>query len=82
MVLRGVSKANLYLGVLQGTKIADGFYTRRSAGCSVVARDVPSWHRGGVVVFYRASPRFAIEAIQQFGPNIFIFQLDTGYRRW
>ena len=40
--------------------------------------DALSRHRGGVAVFYRPSPLFAVEAVRQFGPNIVSFQLATG----
>ena len=48
----------------------------------VVATDVPSLHCGIVAVFCRASPRFTVEAIQQFGPNVVIFQLAMSGRWW
>ena len=32
LALRGMSQANMDLGILQETKITDGVYTRRSAG--------------------------------------------------
>ena len=69
------------LGIFQETKLTDVIYTRRSSGYSVVVTDVLSRHREGVAVFYRPSPRFAVEAVQQFGPNIVGFQLVKGGRR-
>ena len=33
-------------------------------------------------MFYRASPWFAVEAIQKFGLNFVRFQMATGERRW
>ena len=33
-------------------------------------------------MFHRPAPHFAVEAVQQFGPNIVGFQLATGERRW
>ena len=50
--LRGVSQANMDLGILQETKLTDGIYTRGSASYSVVATDAPSRHRGGVTIFH------------------------------
>ena len=50
--LRGMSQANIGLGIFQETKVTDGIYTRGSAGYSVVATDAPSRHCGGVEVFY------------------------------
>ena len=44
--------------------------------------DTPSRHRGGVAFFHRPAPHFAVEAVQQFGPNVVGFQLVTGARRW
>ena len=44
--LRGVSQANMDLGILQETKLTDGVYTRGSAGYKVIVTDAPSRHRG------------------------------------
>ena len=68
--LQGVAQANMDLGIFQETKCTDSIHTRASAGYSVVATDVPSQHRGGVEVFYRPSPHFAVEAVRQFGLNV------------
>ena len=62
--LRGMSQANMDLGILQETKITNGVYTRGSAGYKVIATDVPSRHRGGVALFYCLTPRFAVEAVE------------------
>ena len=80
--LRGVSQANMDLGILQETKLTEGIYTRGSAGYSVIATDAPSRHRGGVAIFYRPAPHLAVEAARKFGPNVISFQLSTGARRW
>ena len=40
--LRGMSQANMDLGILQETKLTDGVYTHGSAGYNVIATDVPS----------------------------------------
>ena len=75
-----MSQANMDLDIFQETKLTDGIYTRRSAGYSVVATDTPSRHHGGVEIFHRPAPHFAVEAVQQFGPNVIGFQLVTGAR--
>ena len=80
--LRGMSQANMDLGILQVTKLTDGVYTRGSAGYSIIATDAPSRHRGGVTIFYRSEPHFVVEAVEKFGPNIIEFQLATGAWRW
>ena len=77
--LQGMSQANLDLGIFQETKLTDGVYTHGLAKYSVVTTDTPSGHRGGVAVFYWPSPRYAVEAIQQFGPNVVRLQLAKGY---
>ena len=82
MALRGMSQANMDLGILQETKLTYGIYTRRLAGYSVIATDAPSRHRGGVALFYRSEPHFVVEAVEKFGPNVLGFQLATGERRW
>ena len=80
--LRGMSQAKMDLGIFQETKVAAIIYTCRSDGCIIVATDVPSQHRGGVAVFYRPAPHFAVEAIYQFGTNVVGFPMATGERRW
>ena len=80
--LRGLSQANMDLGILQETKLTDGIYTRGSAGYSVITTDAPSRHRGGVALFYRSKPHFVVEAVEKFGHNVLGFQLSTGARRW
>ena len=70
LALLGIAQANMDLGIFQETKCVDGIYTRKSDGYSIVATDAPSRHRGGVAVFYRPSPLFAVEAVRQFGPNV------------
>ena len=62
--LWGMSQANMNLGIFQETKCTDGIYTRGSAGYRIVATDAPSRHRGGVVLFYRPSPLFEVEAVR------------------
>ena len=80
--LRGVSQANMDLVIFQETELTDGIYTRGLSRYSVVATDAPSRHRGGVVIVHQQAPHFAVEAVQQFGPNVIGFQLATGARRW
>ena len=70
------------LGIFQETKLTDGIYTRGLDGYSVVATDAPSRQRGGVSIFHLPAPHFAVEAVQQFGPNVIGFQLTTGARLW
>ena len=52
------------LVIFQETKVTDSINIHRSAGYSVVATDAPSRHRGGVAVFHRPAPHFAVEAVQ------------------
>ena len=80
--LRGMSQANTDLGILQETKLTYGVYTRGSAGYNVIATEAPSRHRGGVALFYRSTPHFVVEAVERCGPNVMVFQVATGERRW
>ena len=80
--LRGMSQANMYLGIFQETKCTDGIYTRESAGYRVVATDAPSRHRGGVALVYRPSPLFEVETVREYRPNVLSFEVATGARRW
>ena len=80
--LRGMSQANMDLGVLQETKLTNGIYTRGSAGYSFVVTDSPSRHRGGVAIFHQPAPHFAVEAVRKYRPNVIRFQLATGAWRW
>ena len=80
--LRVMAQANMDLGVLQETKCTDGVYTRASAGYRVVTTDAPSRHRGGIAMFYREGAGFAVEEVRQYGPNVLIFEVVSGRRRW
>ena len=80
--LRGMSQANMDLGILQETKCKDGIYTRELAGYRVVATDALSRHRGGVALFYIPSPLFVVEAVREYGPNVVSFEVATGAQRW
>ena len=82
LALSEMAQANMYLGIFLETKVIDGIYTCGSAGYSVVAMDMPSQHRGGVSVFHRPAPYFAVEAVHNFDPNVVGFQLATGMRKW
>ena len=79
--LRGMSQANMDLGILLETKLIYGVYTRGSAGYNVITTDAPSRHRGGVTLFYRPTPHFVVEAVERCGPNVIVFQVETGERR-
>ena len=80
--MRGMSKANMNLGIFQETKVTDVIYTCRLAGYSVLATDVPSQNRGRVAVFYWPAPHFVVEAVRQFELNIAGFHLATGEHWW
>ena len=82
LVLRGMSQANMNLGIFQETKVADRIYNHRPSGYSVIATDAPSQYRGGVAVFYQPAPHFAVEAVRQFGSNVVRFYLATREQRW
>ena len=79
--LRGMSQANMDLGILQETKLTDGIYTPGSARYSALTTDAPIRNHGGVAIFYRSEPHFAVEAVENFRPNVIGFQLATGDRR-
>ena len=64
LALRGMSQANMDLGIFQETKLTDGIYTRWSAGYIVVATDAQSRHHGRVAVFHRPAAHFAVEVVQ------------------
>ena len=76
--LWGMSQANMDLGILQETKLTGGIYTRGLAGYSVITTDTPSQHQGGVAIFRRPAPHFAVEAVQKFGQNVIGFNWLQG----
>ena len=76
-----MSQANMDLGIFQERKCTDGIYTCESAGYHVVATDAPFRYRGGVTLFYRPSPLFAVEAVRKYGPNVMSSKLATGARQ-
>ena len=82
MALRGMSQANMELGIFQETKLTNGVYNRRLAGYIVVATYAPIRHYSGTAVFYRLLPRYAVDIVQKFGSNVVGFHMETEERRW
>ena len=80
--LRGMSQANMDLGVFQETKVTKGIYKQESSGYRVVASEAPSTYRCGVAVFYPAAEHFSVEALRFYGANVVNFQLASGGRWW
>ena len=80
LALQGMYQANMELEISQQTNLTGGVYTHGLSGYSIISTDATSRHCGGVAVFYWPSPRYALEAIQQFSPNVVGFQLATGER--
>ena len=80
--LRGMSQANMELGVFQETKLTKLIYTFQSSGYTVVATEALRAHSGGVAVFYRAVEPFFVEALHTYRANIVSFQLASGDSQW
>ena len=80
--LRGISQANMDLGVFQETKLNKRIYTRESSGYTVVATAAPSAHSSGVTLFYHTAEHFSVEEFQAHGENFISLQLASGDRRW
>ena len=76
--LRSMAQENIYLGILKEKKIIDGVYARESVGFFVVVSEAPSRLCGGMALFHEELLRLSVEACQQQGPNVTIFQLVTG----
>ena len=77
-----MAHTNVDLGLLQETNITNRFYVQESSVSPVVAADAPSRHSAVMELFYKESPRFALESHQQHGPNTICFQLVTGGQFW
>ena len=60
--LRGISQANIHMGVLQKTNLTS-IYTRESSGYRVVATEAPIMHISGVSIFYRVAENFSVKAL-------------------
>ena len=58
--LRGMSQANVDLGIFQDKKVTTEIYTRESSGYRLVAPETPSVHSGGVAMFYRVAEHFFV----------------------
>ena len=77
-----MSQGNVNLGIFQDKKATGKILVRESSGYQVAATEAPSSHRGGVAVFYHKTEDFSLEVLYLHGPNVFIFQLVTGRKRW
>ena len=82
MSLRGMEQGKVDCGVFQETRLTKRFYTRKASGFCVTATEAPSALRGGFAFFNRKAEHFAVEELLLHGPNVIIFQLVTGKRRW
>ena len=80
--LRGISQANVDLGIFQDTKVTAEIYTRESSGYRVVAPETPSAHSGGVAVFYHVAEHLSVEALHIYSANVASFQLASGGQKW
>ena len=60
----------------------DGVYTFWSDRYRCVTMKFLSRTVRGVAVLYFASPRFTADPLHHFGPNVVIFQMDSGRWRW
>ena len=77
-----MTRAKIYLGVFQETKVTSGVYMRGSDGYNVIADDATIRHQGGISVFYNDPPILKVEEHQNFGPNFSRFQLTLDRRWW
>ena len=68
-------------GVLQVTKLTNGFYPQKTSYFRVMVTEAPSACRGGVAIFYREVEHFAIKELRPNVPNVIVFQLVTGWRQ-
>jgi hypothetical protein len=80
--LRALDKMNIYIGILQETKITDENYTKKSFGYRVIATKSISAFQGGIVIAYRTSEWWSIESVRLYHPNVISFTLVTGKRRY
>ena len=76
--LRGMSQANVDLGVFQETKFTKGIYPRELGGYQVVVPKSPSLHSSGITMFYLKSDHFTVSAIRLRVTNVVRFQLTLG----
>ena len=60
LALCGMAQGRVNCGVIQETKLTEGFYMRESSGFWVIAMEAPSAHHGGVKIFYQEAEHFAI----------------------
>ena len=80
--LRAMNQVNVYVDILQETKLWDRIHARQGAGYAVWASTAESRHRGGVSVVWREDAGWQVEGIVNFGPNMESFLLMSGLWRW
>ena len=76
--LRGMSQANIDLGIFQETKVTAGIHTRESSGYRVVASEASIAHSGGIALFYSTTDHLSVEELQLHSMNVARFQLASG----
>jgi hypothetical protein len=80
--LRTLKMMNIDSGILEETKIANAFYTRKAFGYEAIATKAISMFQGGIALVYRPSEFWTIEAVRVYSPNVISYQLVTGNRRF
>ena len=60
----------------------EGIYTGRGREYKVIATDAASKHQVGVALCYQKSEHFELEEMVKHGPNVMVFQLETGSRQY
>ena len=70
------------IGVLQETKLMEGIYTWKSAGYFVLATEAEIRHWGGITVSWLREKGRQLKGMNNYGPNVVRFMLETGWRRW
>jgi hypothetical protein len=58
--LRALVKMNIYIGVLEETKILDDTYMKKSCGYNVITARAESVFQVGIALVYRSSPFWTI----------------------
>ena len=80
--LCALQQGNIFIGVLQETKLTGGIHIQFSSGYKLWATEAEIRHRGGIAIVWREEEVWEVEGARIFGPNVVSFTFVSGQKRW
>ena len=80
--LCALRNGNIWIGVLQYTKLTGGIHVQRRPGYTVWETEAEIRHRGGISIVWSNAEEQGVEGVRNFGPNVISFIITLGRKKW